>query len=425
MLGWLRRNDGFEWHKYVRTTIKLRREDRKRRLKAAQGAVKQQLQGAGKSSVAASRSALGALWSGIARWSVEGAEAGRRAAAGLAGGLGRLLPARARSAVGAFGQPRVRLLVGIAGAAVVLAALWHDRQSGLSPLVLQAAIGIGAIALLYAAASALGWLLRRGWLVIDGLALRLARLPPLAGFGPSVMRSALLALVVAAGFASLWWAAGGSSARLPVLPTFTAKIFEGRASAVAGDTLRIGNDVVRLAGIEAPEWEQRCVRPGNRRWRCGMAATEALSARLKGTSVSCTKSGLDDSGRILGRCRIGADDLGALMVREGHVFASTGFLARYGAIEAEAKARKVGVWSGEAERPEEFRQRRWEEAKKRAPSGCPIKGTVSASSRTYVLPWSANYEQVKVRANRGERWFCSESEAIGAGWRYAGGRGAS
>jgi hypothetical protein len=44
---------------------------------------------------------------------------------------------------------------------------------------------------------------------------------------------------------------------------------------------------------------------------------------------------------------------------------------------------------------------------------------VSGDAKTYVLPWSPSYERTKVRTNRGERWFCSESEARQAGWKPA------
>jgi hypothetical protein len=35
----------------------------------------------------------------------------------------------------------------------------------------------------------------------------------------------------------------------------------------------------------------------------------------------------------------------------------------------------------------------------------------------YVLPWSPDYRRVRVRSQRGERWFCTEEEAVAAGWQ--------
>jgi hypothetical protein len=33
------------------------------------------------------------------------------------------------------------------------------------------------------------------------------------------------------------------------------------------------------------------------------------------------------------------------------------------------------------------------------------------------MPWSPWYEKVRIDPGKGERWFCSESEAMAAGWR--------
>jgi hypothetical protein len=48
---------------------------------------------------------------------------------------------------------------------------------------------------------------------------------------------------------------------------------------------------------------------------------------------------------------------------------------------------------------------------------CRIKGNISKRGKIYHLPGSASYEQVKIDESKGERWFCTESEARSAGWR--------
>ena len=42
--------------------------------------------------------------------------------------------------------------------------------------------------------------------------------------------------------------------------------------------------------------------------------------------------------------------------------------------------------------------------------------SVAGGARVYVLPWSPDYGRVRVSKSRGGRWFCSEQEAIAAGW---------
>lgn len=54
-------------------------------------------------------------------------------------------------------------------------------------------------------------------------------------------------------------------------------------------------------------------------------------------------------------------------------------------------------------------------------SGCNIKGNISVSSgeRIYHMPSQEYYDETHIEFSRGERWFCSESEARSAGWRKA------
>lgn len=49
---------------------------------------------------------------------------------------------------------------------------------------------------------------------------------------------------------------------------------------------------------------------------------------------------------------------------------------------------------------------------------CSIKGNVSTQGeRIYHVPGQKYYEETRISASHGERWFCSEEEARAAGWR--------
>jgi hypothetical protein len=52
-------------------------------------------------------------------------------------------------------------------------------------------------------------------------------------------------------------------------------------------------------------------------------------------------------------------------------------------------------------------------------SGCNIKGNISVTSgeRIYHMPSQDYYDETRIDFSKGERWFCSESEARSAGWR--------
>ncbi|NEO41155.1 MAG: cold shock domain-containing protein [Moorea sp. SIOASIH] len=53
--------------------------------------------------------------------------------------------------------------------------------------------------------------------------------------------------------------------------------------------------------------------------------------------------------------------------------------------------------------------------------GCMIKGNISVTTgkKLYHLPAMEDYESTVIDPVRGERWFCTESEAIANGWRKA------
>lgn len=53
-------------------------------------------------------------------------------------------------------------------------------------------------------------------------------------------------------------------------------------------------------------------------------------------------------------------------------------------------------------------------------TSCDIKGNISKSGEyIYHLPGDKYYAQTRIDESRGERWFCSESEARAAGWRHS------
>jgi len=146
----------------------------------------------------------------------------------------------------------------------------------------------------------------------------------------------------------------------------------------------------------------------------------ALGKLVNGRTLACTVSGSDSAGRPLATCTRGQLDIGGELVRQGHAFAGSGLFAGYAGFERQARHSKLGIWAaGDVERPAEFRAKVWDEAKRRAPDGCPIKGLVTGEGRVYVLPWSPDYDRGRIQKVRGERWFCSEREAEAAGFKPA------
>lgn len=208
--------------------------------------------------------------------------------------------------------------------------------------------------------------------------------------------------------AALAWAASMTS--------LAADDLSGQARLIDGDTLEIGGQAVRLADIDAPETGQRC-QDGNRTYRCGEKALEALSALIAGQSVTCAGDETDRYGRLIAHCRAGARDLNREMVRLGWAVAYVRYSDAYLREEIEALKARRGVWRGPFQRPTDYRAARWESAAQISPEGCPIKGNISRNGRIYHAPWSRHYARTRIDTSKGERWFCSEDEAQAAGWR--------
>jgi micrococcal nuclease len=55
------------------------------------------------------------------------------------------------------------------------------------------------------------------------------------------------------------------------------------------------------------------------------------------------------------------------------------------------------------------------------PTGCAIKGNISQSSgeKIFHVPGGGSYQETRISPDFGERWFCTEQEAVANGWRKA------
>lgn len=117
----------------------------------------------------------------------------------------------------------------------------------------------------------------------------------------------------------------------------------GRASAVDGDTIRLGRERIRLVGIDAPELAQDCRDHAGVDWACGIAARALMRQLLGQGDVACVPQGRDRYGRVLAHCRGGAGDLGSAMMTAGLAIADGG----YAEEERQARSAQAGLWAGE------------------------------------------------------------------------------
>ncbi|MGL4635073.1 MAG: thermonuclease family protein [Beijerinckiaceae bacterium] len=156
----------------------------------------------------------------------------------------------------------------------------------------------------------------------------------------SVFLSSVLVLAVSAGL-------------LYVFKGVPQKELTGVATAIDGDSLRLGSEEMRLKGIDAPEFTQTCEVSG-REVSCGRESRAALRRFLQSGLVTCIGDERDRYGRLLVICRVRGMDINASMVREGHAVS----FGAYEQEEEQAKRSYAGLWAGQFERPRAWRARK-------------------------------------------------------------------
>jgi endonuclease YncB( thermonuclease family) len=201
-------------------------------------------------------------------------------------------------------------------------------------------------------------------------------------------------------------------------------------SVADGDTITVAidgiNERVRLIGIDAPELHNPS--------EC-FARESADHARgvLTGTSVHLVADPSQDDrdryGRLLRYVFLpdGAN-VNADLVASGYAYEYTfddpyRYQDLFLADQRSAESGGVGVWAAGGCAGQRLPQGAptGSGATSPAPSdGCLIKGNINVKGeKIYHLPGDDSYDDTVITAAKGERFFCSEADAMAAGWRAA------
>jgi endonuclease YncB( thermonuclease family) len=227
----------------------------------------------------------------------------------------------------------------------------------------------------------------------------------------------------------------------------TGQGWAANATVRDGGTLQLGNVTYRLDGIDVPAFDQLCIDDHADSWTCGIEARDQLTKLIGGRTVRCDDLGVDPSSkkRHIGVCKVEGESTGLsqLLVRQGFALnVEASATGRFNADEARAKDDRQGLWKGCFVAPAEFRlgrkdgtllggscrtdrNREIREAlfpdDLAMPPGCSIKGKYAVRARVtgnigiYHLQTCRGYPAL----TKPDRWFCSEEDAQGAGFRKA------
>jgi len=203
---------------------------------------------------------------------------------------------------------------------------------------------------------------------------------------------------------------------------------------IDGDTIEINIDgqqyKVRYIGIDTPE----TVVPSQPVEWMGREATTANEALVGGKTVYLEKdvSETDKYGRLLRYVFVGELFVNAELVRQGYAQVSTyppdvKYQSLFLQMQQEARAAGRGLWgatptAGIAEATATGAPPvagGCPQGCITPPPGCVIKGNISQSTgeKIYHVPGGASYDETVINPSAGERWFCTEQEAIANGWR--------
>ena len=204
---------------------------------------------------------------------------------------------------------------------------------------------------------------------------------------------------------------------------------------IDGDTIEIeGGRKVRYIGIDTPE----TVDPRKPVQCFGREAAAKNRELVLGKEVELEKdiSETDKFGRLLRYVYIISAEKGRVMVnedlvREGFAHASSyppdvKYQSKFNETEKSAQAENLGLWvgcplPGTTTRTEinASGETQLGPVITSPNSGCQIKGNISGSGKIYHLPGCGSYDKTAIDETSGERWFCTEDEAVKAGWRKA------
>lgn len=191
---------------------------------------------------------------------------------------------------------------------------------------------------------------------------------------------------------------------------------------VDGDTLIIENNIrIRLLGIDAPE-STECY---------STAAKTHLESLVLGRDILLEKdqTAKDSFDRLLRYAFIHNPDpegdqlfVQHHMVKNGaahslYLKPNRRYLAQLQADERSAQENELGLWGVCGQRGQVENTER-EIASDPFSTECVIKGNVNKRyEKDYFLPGCPNYKRVKIDPRKDEAWFCTEAEAVAAGWQ--------
>ena len=126
-----------------------------------------------------------------------------------------------------------------------------------------------------------------------------------------------------------------------------------------GDSFYLGDDEIRLWGIDAPEFFQKCDDGTGAEYSCGRKSKDFLQSLLATGDISCEPMArAKRETRTVAKCFIDGQDIAQIMLRQGMAVEYDYFSKNfYDKFEQEAKNSKRGIWAGRFTNPRDWRKK--------------------------------------------------------------------
>lgn len=193
-----------------------------------------------------------------------------------------------------------------------------------------------------------------------------------------------------------------------------------------GDTIEVDlngiKERVRYIGVDTPE----SVHPEVPVECYGPEASAENKKLVAGREVVLVRdiTERDKYGRLLRYVYVGNTFVNLYLVEKGFAQVVTyppdvAHTDEYRAAQTKAREDRLGLW-GSCMGDGAIDERDYGGGSPPVP-GCDIKGNINdAGEKIYHMPGCEYYDKTKISPERGEQWFCTESEAIERGFRKAG-----
>ncbi|HBG68865.1 MAG: Micrococcal nuclease-like protein [Candidatus Nomurabacteria bacterium GW2011_GWC2_39_41] len=212
--------------------------------------------------------------------------------------------------------------------------------------------------------------------------------------------------------------------------SITPSKFYSVVSVVDGDTIKLNMDgkteTFRLIGIDTPE----TVDPRKDVQCFGVEASSKAKELLSGKRVrietDATQGTYDKYNRLLGY--IYREDglfYNKYMIEQGYAHEYTyntayKYQTGFKNAQKEAQANKAGLWSPSTCNGDTTKTSTTNSTQTNNADSCTIKGNIGSSKeKIFHVVGCGSYNKTVIDESKGEKWFCSEKEAIDAGWRKA------